>query len=36
MEVDKPGVLSSIVATERGHWSELSLAFHPGFTFVVV
>lgn len=26
-------LLSSIVATERGHWSELSLAFRSGFTF---
>lgn len=33
MEADKPDLLSSVVATERGNWSELSLAFCPGFTF---
>lgn len=34
--MNKPGLFSSIVATERGHWSELSSAFHPGFTFELV
>lgn len=33
MEADKPDRFSSVVATEKGNWSELSLSFCPGFTF---
>lgn len=31
MEADKPDRFSSVVATEKANWSELS--FCPGFTF---